>query len=156
MRKLNCRAGTPIDVMILVFIALGLSAGALYVFYTNSNYVSSKIVDSRFLDTVYIKESQINFYIDEAMERSLVKIIDKQSPVPEFIDNFKQELEKYKINEIYIVPQLAQIENQINEENIKFIDGKIIFSFSVNIQQDFNGKFVVNYNYNKVFEKKII
>jgi hypothetical protein len=153
---MNKKAGTPIDILILVLIAVGLSVGCLYIFYLNGNYVSAKISDSRFLDSVYVKENQINFYTEDIVDKSLIGINNKENPIPEFIENLKIELGKYKTSKGYVIPELAQLENQINNENIEFIDNEIKFSFNINLKQDFENKFSVNYNYKKIIKKKLI
>jgi hypothetical protein len=53
------------------------------------------------------------------------------------------------------LPELVQLENQTNVENVQFNDGKIIFPININLKQDYQEKFSVNYNYNKQFEKEI-
>ncbi len=151
---LDKRAGTPIDITLLVFMALALAGGTLLIFYLHGGYVSSRISDSRFLEETYVKEGKIDFYVNEMMTRAILKINDKSNPVPDFTRNFKIELEKYKINGTYVLSELVQLEN-VSNENVGFVDGKIIFSMNINLQQSFEEKFSVNYNFNKKFEKEI-
>lgn len=153
--NLGDKKGGPIDITILVFMALVLAGGTLVIFYLNGNYVSSNIQDSRFLQETYIKEGKMDFYINEMMQNSISKINNRENPVPEFFDNFKIELQKYKTNGTYVFSDLIELE-KINEENIQFSDGKLILSVNINLKQEFEDKFIVNYNYNKQFEKFIM
>jgi len=153
--NMNKKAGTPIDITLLVFMALCLAGGTLLIFYLHSGYVSSSISDSRFLDETYIKESKIDFYINDIMDKAIVKITDKNNPLPEFLTGFKNELGKYKVNGSYLFFELAQLENQTTLDNVEFTYGKIVFLARVNLMQDYNKKFIVNYNYDKKFEKRI-
>ena len=101
-KLMNKKAG-PIDITVLVFIALALSIGTLLIFYLHGGYVSSKIQDSRFLDGAYIKENLMNSYIDRIMDKSVVNV-DKNNPIPGFINNFqkaKETFEKWIIAEGY-------------------------------------------------------
>jgi hypothetical protein len=148
--KKNKKGGTPLDTTLLVIMALSLSVGTLFVFYMHSGFVSSKIQDSRFLDEIYNRENKINFYINEMMGKSILKVKNELDPVPEFVEYMKNELGKYKTNGTYLMPELIQIENQINAENIQSIDGNIIFSVNINLKQDLD-KFSSNYDYNKRF-----
>jgi hypothetical protein len=153
-REMNRRAGTPIDITLLVFMALALAGGTLLIFYLHSGYVSSKILDSRFLDEIYLKEGKIDFYVKEMMIKASTQISDKNNPVPEFISNFNVELVKYKTNGTYVLTELSQLENP-SSNNVQFVDGKIIFFININLKQDSIEKFSVNYNYNKKFEREI-
>lgn len=147
----NKKAG-PLDITLLVFMALVLAGGTLIIFYLNGNYVSSNIQDSRFLQETYVKEGKMDFYINEIMEMAVAKIGNKDYPISEFLDNFKIELTKYKTNNTYVFSDLVELE-KINEENVQFSDGKIILSVNINLKQEFEDKFIVNYNYNRQFEK---
>ncbi|MBS3079325.1 hypothetical protein J4218_04340 [Candidatus Pacearchaeota archaeon] len=152
-KLMNKKAG-PIDITVLVFIALALSIGTLLIFYLHGGYVSSKIQDSRFLDGAYIKENLMNSYIDRIMDKSVVNV-DKNNPIPGFINNFQNELFKYKTNGTYVLAELFQLESQIKEENVQFIDGRIVFSVTINIISEYGDKFDVNYVYSRKFFKVI-
>jgi len=153
-KKMNRKAG-PIDITLLVFMALALAGGTLLIFYLHGGYVSSKISDSRFLEETYIREGQMDFYVNEIMSRAIVNINDKNNPVPEFINNFEIELGKYKTNQSYVLSELVQLEN-ISVDNVQFVDGKIIFLMNINLKQDFEDKFNVNYIYSKKFEENFV
>lgn len=154
IKPFNKKAGTPIDTTILVLLTLALSIASIFIFYYHSNYVSSKIQDSRFLEETYVKETKLDFYINDIFDKSILKISDKTNPIPEFIIEFKNELAKYKTNETYVFFELKDLEN-ISIDNIKFENNSIILSVNTNIKQDYNTKYLVNYNYNKKFIRKI-
>lgn len=147
MKRMNKKAGTPIDITILVIMALVLSVSTLFVFYIHSGKVTSNIKDIGFLDSVYLKENKISFYIQDMAEKSVANGKDAGS----FLINFKNELNKHKINNSYVIEELAQLE-KLNEQNVVFQDGKLILLVSINIKQDFENRFIVNYNFNKKFE----
>lgn len=144
----NKRANIPIT--LLVLMSLVLTVYALYSFNTNTNKISTEIKDSRFLDYVYSRENEINFYVNNIVEKAALKSSGDRSL---FIDNFKKELLKYKKNETFAPEELSQVEGQINNENVEINDKEVSVNLSVKIEKKFQDKFIISYLYNKKFSK---
>ena len=144
----NKRANIPIT--LLVLMTLVLTIAALYSFNVHINNVSAEVKDSRFLDYIYSKENEINFYINDMMEKSIVKSAGDKSL---FIDNFKKELLKYRKNEILVPEELNQVEQQVNMDNIKIDNKEVSMNLSIKIERKFQDKFIISYLYNKRFSK---
>ena len=148
----NKRANIPITLLVLMTLVLTVSA--LYSFNTHVNKVSTEVKDSRFLDYIYAQENKINFYIDDMMEKAVVKTVVIDSDTKSFfIDNFKKELLKYKKNETLVPEELNQIEQQINLENVNIKDKEISINISIKIEKKFQDKFIISYLYTKKFSK---
>lgn len=148
----NKRANIPIT--LLVLMALVLTLAALYSFNTHVSRVSGEVKDSRFLDYIYSKENEVNFYINDIMEKAIAKTgTINPNAKSLFIDNFKRELLKYKKNQTLVPEELNQIEQQINMENIDINDKKISINLNIKIEKKFQDKFIISYLYNKKFLK---
>lgn len=152
MHTKNKRANIPIT--LLVLMALVLTLAALYSFNTHANRVSAEIKDSRFLDYIYSKENEINFYINDIVEKAAVKTVAINPDTKSlFMDNFKKELLKYKKNETFAPEELSQVEQQINLNNIEINDREVSINLSIKIEKKFQDKFIISYLYNKKFSK---
>ncbi len=154
----NKKAGMEISVVLLVIATLVLSGFVLLTFYTKQKSMQEKIYATKFLEDIYSKEEIVNFYINNVLENS-VKDFNKEDGEVKLILNFKNELNKYKINNNYIIPELAQIEKQVNEEHIKIEDNKATAEFQITLEDKVveNGKAIFSavYTYDKKFEKEI-
>ncbi len=149
-KKMNKRA--DIAVLLLVLMTLVLAVSVLTMFYRNTQNSGLQIEDSRFLDVVYSDEIKINFYINEIMDKAVVDLHgDKQK----FIENFKNELLKYKISENFVIPEMSQLDSQLNENNIRISDGIIFIKFSVKIEKIFSDGAKVSYLYEKEFGRRM-
>ncbi len=133
---------------IYVFLALGLSFFAIYVFITHSGKVENEILDSSFLDSVYLKEDELNFYIDFLMERSVRGVEGEE----EFILRFKEELENYNIADEFLNEKLKEVAMQVDSESVEFSDEGVSFDLSIKIGDSWEG-FKVSYFYEERFEK---
>jgi hypothetical protein len=155
MKTLGKKADHSIPIVILVLMTLVLTSSSLFIFYVHSGKVSATIMDSRILDDVYSKENKINFYLNDIFDKSVLKIGNRENPVPEFIASFKEELVKYKQNNSYIMKEFEQIESQVNEQNILFDNQNLSINFNIKIDRSFADKFVISYDYNKKFIRKL-
>ncbi|MEK6859882.1 MAG: hypothetical protein AABX54_03635 [Nanoarchaeota archaeon] len=144
----NKKANIPIT--LLVLMTLVLTVYALYSFNTHMNKVSAEIKDSRFLDYIYARENEINFYVSDMIEMAALKSSEDKSL---FIDNFRKELFKYKKNESFIFEELNQVEAQINNENVEMNDKEVSINLSIKIEKKFQDKFIISYLYKKKFVK---
>lgn len=149
-KKMNKRA--DIAVLLLVLMTLVLAVSVLTMFYRNTQNSGLQIEDSRFLDVVYSDEIKINFYINEIMDKAVVDLHgDKQK----FIENFKNELLKYKISENFVIPEMSQLDSQLNENNIRISDGIIFIKLSIKIEKNFSDGAKISYLYEKEFGRRM-
>ncbi len=155
MQKINKKA--DVSITILVFMVVVLTGTALFIFASDTGKISAKITDARFLDEIYLKENEINFYINEIIENS-----SHSETEEEFIDNFKIQLERYKDKDgNFIMSELSQLESQITEDNIKFENNKIEVEFVIRLEDKLTVKekkqekevLSVVYIYSKKFER---
>jgi len=133
-------------VTLLVFMAVALAGAASVIFITNSGSFEAEIADARFIDKVYLKEGEINFYINEAMEKAVEDFNKEQDSEDKLINDFKQELGKYNL------PELKQAGEQVDE--IKIENNKTIAEFKIELRDE-EEIFSVVYTYNKKFEKDL-
>ena len=93
---------------------------------------------------------EINFNIQNIVDRSFENSNSKE----EFIDNFKLELEKYVIDGKFIIPELSQLESQLNSDSVVFSDKGVEVSFEIKVQDKVGNEFLVDYKYTKTFINK--
>ena len=160
INKKSNKKGMSISIVILTFATLALTVFSLFVFSFHGNNLSGK-VNLANLDRTYAIEELINFYVDDMIERSFKLGIDEA----EFIENFKKELDNYEDGDDFVLEELRQIEEQINNENIeikkvKGVNKKVIVNLDISIDDEImnrNGNRIIfiNYNYEKRFEKDL-
>ena len=137
----------------LVFMTLIVAGATIFLFLTSSRNIEAKIVDARFMDDLYLKEEQLDFYISEIIEKAFEKTkgnINQEN----FVNNFKIELGKYKKNGEYITEELGEIEKQADKINYDG-ENEIItaeFKFLLTAKKE---PFTAVYIYNKKFVKEI-
>lgn len=156
MVNLNDKSG-DIAITMLVFMTLVMAGASLFIFYIHDGLVVSQIQDSRFLDELYLKDNKLDFYLNDIMDKSVIKINNREDPIPEFTNNFKIELSKYKIQGNFILDELSQVESQVTPENIHF-DGKVIsITLNLNLKSSYEEKFLVSSlnsrNYSRTLSK---
>lgn len=134
----------------LVFMALFLVGATIVVFIVHSNKIGSEIKDSNVLGEVYERENEMNFYINEILDKSM-QGFKEENEKRELINNITNELNNYKINENYIIEELSQVEEQIKEDNIIIENNKITITFNLYIKKKFNDKLTVLYSYKREF-----
>lgn len=153
----NKKAGMGLSIVLLVLATLILTAFALYTFYTKQSLIEEKIYATRFLEDMYSKEAQINFYIDNILEEAAESSEGREGGL---VDNFKTELDLYKgAGGSFIISELGQIAEQADESHIKIEDGIATADFEITLRGkvEINNKesFSAVYTYNKLFEKKL-
>jgi len=143
-----------LSVLLLVFMAVFLSGFALFMFNLSSNSIKTEIKDSRYLDDIYVRENEVNFYINEIMDKAVLnfKFNDGKG---KFTQNFNFELQKYTDKGVFILPELEQINFQVINDNVELASDKVTINFNIKIEKTFSDKFFVNYTYNKKFTRKI-
>jgi len=145
----NKRADISVSLLVLMTIVLLISS--IFIFITNINKVGAEVIDVKFIDEVYVRENEIDFYVNEAMTRA-VKNFDQGYGKQDFIVQFKKELENYKVDGEYVLKELGDVEKQITENNIKIEDNKVSINLIIKIIDD-TGEFSIAYSYQKEFKK---
>jgi hypothetical protein len=103
------------------------------------------------LNNIYLAESQIDFYINEAIDMTFRKGYGDA----EFVLAFKDNLRMFNKEEIGVSRYLVKIANEINEDDFQFGD-EIIINIDIQIVDDYikwlsAHKIITTYNYNKKF-----
>lgn len=149
--KMN-KKGMEVSVILLVIATLIISSYALFTFYGGRQKVDEKVQIKGILEDLYSQESQINFYLENVIEK--ISISDKQNPEKEFLDGFQKGIFSYKGQSGYAFPELLQVESQLKTENLKIADNKIKIKINIITSKDGAGV-SATYNYTKVFEKAL-
>jgi flagellar basal body-associated protein FliL len=98
----NKKGGTSISILLLVVMALILSAMTLLVFLT-SRGVEKKISNARLIENVYVKEEQINFLLKRGVGlEEAVKLVEGTKLVGDEVEiTEKIEAKDSKISVVY-------------------------------------------------------
>jgi len=153
MLKLNKKADMSIPIVLLVLLTLVLTSFSLYSFVLREKNIKETMQVPLIIDIVYIEEAELNYYLQDIFDRSV------SLNSVEFINNFENELAKYKGEDgIYLNKWLEQVEGQA--ENVEIDDGRISLVLDIEMKgrqtvgkQDVMG---LDYNYKKVFEKNFL
>ncbi len=150
MKKISKKANVWITLFVLMVLAL---AGAtLLIFNLNQGKISAEIGDYVFLNQIYLKENQINFYVNLILEKTINEF-DFEKGDAEFINDFKNNLLDYKKEGEYLIKEFQDIEEQA--DNIIFEDNKIKFKLAIRFDEKFTENFQLVYLYEKDFEKDL-
>jgi hypothetical protein len=140
------KRGMSIALVLLVLATLVLTTFALFTFYSREKSIQEKIHTTRFLEDTYTEEDLINFYLQDIFDEA------QGESEEEFVDSFKEELKKYKIDGKFLVDELGQVERQV--EKIEVDEGKVMVEFQIELAGK-SGAFSADYIYNKKFEKQV-
>lgn len=144
-KKRNKRA--DMAVVVLVFLTIILYSLTLYIFNINSNKISLEIVDAKVLDSVYVREEKLDFYINQIID----KIVSKSTNKENFIVNFNNEIDRY----VGVLEEelIEKIKKSILKSN--FVEEEIIFNLSLRLDENYNDRIKISYIYEKEFRKII-
>jgi len=160
----NKKGGMSVSIALLVLATLVLSCFSLLMFYLREKNLQETIYISS-LEDIYSKEEQINFYINKAMGSAAEGSKNPEFSEAYFIINFLAEISEYKLENGFVVPELEQLKNQINEENIEYnaeskivsADFEIMLEDKIVVKEKKENKelFSASYAYKKKFEKAL-
>lgn len=145
----NMNKKGDVAILALVILSVILFSISLYIFNVNSNKVIGNINDARFLNNIYLKEQQIDFYVNEAIDRSLKKSFDENS----FILEFKNNLKFYDKNDVLVREELLRIAEEINENKVEFGEELVLNIKTEIVVKEKN--IIVSYNYDKKFVRNV-
>ena len=137
-----------VAVLALVILTVILFGSSLFVFHTNSSKIIGEINDARAINNIYIKEQQIDFYLNEVIDRSLKNSFDKNS----FISEMKQNLKLYDKEDILVRENLMRIAEGVNENSVIF-EKEIILNVEEQIVSK-KDKIIISFSYNKKFVRE--
>jgi hypothetical protein len=144
-----------ISITLLVFMVLVLSIATLFILSISNEAEKSEMNHFIFINYIYIEKAKFDFYIQDIIDNSIKGIETKQ----DFIDNFQDELERYKQDGKYIIPEIRNIESQVKEENIEIKNNELIINFEISMKKEFYNDETdlrqITYNYNKEFGTEI-
>lgn len=144
-----------ITIPVLVLMTLVLAGATLLVFNINKGKIETNIGDYSLLNNVYLKESQLDFYINEVLD-NVIKNFNINEGKDKFIEKFKAELEKYKQEDgTYILGELERIKEQADEIIFDSADRKIILNLDIRIDEKPNQNMNIAYAYAKTFKKDL-
>ena len=155
MNKKNKKA--DIAITMLVLMTLLLAGATLFIFEIYHGKVETNIQDYAFLNSVYLKENQMDFYINNVLDE-VIKDFDINTGKDKFIQEFKLELGKYKDKDgKYFIEELGKVEEQVQTDRFVFdsVNKKIILNLDIRLDEKPNEKVKVAYAYTKTFEKTL-
>ena len=126
MIKMNKRG--DIAIVLLVLLVLLVSLATLFNFATNSKKIEAKFLDVKVMDSIYIEENLVEFYINQAGKKAAIKTFK------EFVDDSNKEtydLYDYINNRIIVGGDVEFEELHVNlNKNLKQ-------RFSQNFKEEF-------------------
>ena len=144
-----------ISVLLLVLMTLILVISALFIFNLNSKKTTAKIIEYNSLNDIYSREKEINFYINDIMERVGSRIDKNKNIKAEFIKNFKKELERYKNEDVFYIKELEQLDSQLISNNVEYADKTIKINFNIHLEKRFENIIII-YSYKKEFSRILV
>ena len=144
-----------ISVLLLVLMTLILVISALFIFNLNSKKTTAKIIEYNSLNDIYSREKEINFYINDIMERVGSRIDKNKNIKDEFIKNFKKELERYKNEDVFYIKELEQLDSQLISNNVEYADKTIKINFNIHLEKRFENIIII-YSYKKEFSRILV
>ncbi|MBS3073006.1 hypothetical protein J4477_04190 [Candidatus Pacearchaeota archaeon] len=137
---------------LLVFLTLMIVASSLFYISIKENSYAKEFNSPYVLDSVYLREELVNFYLQDIVEHAALEVKDKQ----ELMNNINLLAGKYENTDENAAIILKSIEN-LKEEDITLIGDKgeietIKVSFNVEIYSSNSGLNSVKYVYAKDFE----
>ncbi len=122
-----------ITILLLVILVLLVASATLFSFVTSSGKVEAKISDAKFVENIYYKENLVEFYINQAGEKSISKTYRIFSENGDYINN-----PIISGGEI----EFGKIHNKLNE------------NFYIKFNQNFKEEFE-NYNFEEDYLKNL-
>src|SRR3989344_6699859 len=142
---LNRRGDVPVTV--LVFLTVALLIGTLFIFATEGNPVKESIKDVGVLEELYIRESQIDFYLSVVSERAFEKSKTQGISEEIFVNNFILELRSREL-------PYEELEG-VDEENVFVgLEGnRLTLKVPILVTQEIGQGNIKGAQYSFVFEK---
>lgn len=144
-----------VAITLLVLMTLVLAGATLFIFNIHKGKIETNIENYVFLNTVYLKENQMDFYINNILD-NIIKNFDVSEGRDKFIEKFKIELERYKqTGGGYIIKELEEVNKQVDDLIFDDINKKIILNLDIKLDEEPNQNMKIAYAYKKTFEKDL-
>lgn len=154
-KKSYLNKNADISVLLIVFMAVILYGSALFIFIFNSNTIKTEITDARYFDDIYFKENEINFYVDNIMDRAVVDFKSSDGK-DKFVEKFNFELQKYTDSGVFVIPELSQINMQAVIDNVELSQNQVSINFNISLENKFRDSLNFKYTYNKKFTRTLV
>ncbi len=149
-------AGAPIAIGILIILIFVLLTVAYEKFYFRIQQTSILIENSDLLETVYSQESKVNFQIQQIVDSSAIGTSSSINDKAKFIENMKKELEKYKVQDNYIIPELGQLPERLTENRVITDNGQISIKLRIKIENSLQNEGFTYVSAQYIYEKEFI
>jgi hypothetical protein len=118
MRNLLARKqGMSISIVLFVIMVIILFVTAITLFYLRNKTFNGDVQSSKSSDDVMYKKVLLDFYLTQISNQT-----DKNQPIA----SFELGLQKYQLKSgNYVIPELAEIEKQVDDKHILVQDGKL-------------------------------
>lgn len=144
-----------VAIVLLVFMALILAGATLFIFNINKGRIETKIEDYAFLNKINLRESQLDFHINEILNE-VIRNFDVNQGKDKFIENFKIELGKYKqADGTYIIKELEKVNEQADGLVFDSANKKITLNLDIRLDENTGKDMNIAYAYKKTFEKDL-
>ena len=156
MCRMNKKGATPLAIALLGIVAtVFLMGSAWYAFYTADNTFRVKIYNYRLTEKLYSEEGKIDFYLNDMVGRAAKEAGQGKDAKSKFIEAMKEEILYYRAGEIYIVPELSQVEEQLDESRVAIEGNYIVLPLELEIRAEMlsDGRTAVSarYSYQREF-----
>lgn len=138
------KASSAISIVLIVILSLALVISTLIIFLKRADNSEFQVLSS-IAGNVNLKKEIINFNIQQIFNRVSENSDSKEA----FIDNFNNELNKYIRNGEYIIPELSQLKDQLDE--VSYSTEKISVDFIIEIHEKAEDGSFINYKYTETF-----
>lgn len=152
IKSKSSKKGSVLVYPFMLVLTMALFGYSLFTFSTSYAEVNVRFADVGSLDSVYVKEDLVNFYIGYSGERAVKNIAaneDSDIMRIRFNEEFKKIIGSYKFEESYLV----DFQNRIKEGDfITFVEGnKIIFKMQFEFKEESDD---LKFTYKRVIEKE--
>ena len=152
---INKRGTDAISIAYIVIATIVLLSFAWYTFLVKTNSAEVQLEGYRVAEQVYLRESQIKFYVNEMVQES-ARGLDLKDPgvKMEFLENLDRELDEYRVGQNYIIPELKEIEWQLDERKVKLDEEGIGIRLKFKVENSFLVDEFEDIKVTYVFEKE--
>jgi hypothetical protein len=145
-KLLKDKRGVSTIILIFTGLLLLLVITSYYYFNTREKNLNIVLDDVLVLDEFNLEIAYLNFYLEDIFE---IGVEESGGSSEGFIMAYLEELENYKLNEVYLVEELEQVENQISNIEINGDE----FSLNLELEIVHEGALNVRYSYASDFVK---
>ena len=152
-KKIINKKAMSISIVLLVLLTMLALIATLYFFNQSQTSEKKILITSDQVDSVYGDEASLNFYLQNAFDDSTINLNFKDGKT-KFIDNFRNNLNKYDKADSYFTPVIASIASDLDNKPIEFDPDKVSITLTITLSG--NGDLSsespkISYSYEKKF-----